>query len=106
MDLNTLFGEFLKKVITEAVAEATKDLTERNEMLELRIQGLEEQLKEVDEKVDEADFDRRIERAFEDFNVTEALDVDRIVEEVVIHRQFNAAIVESLVDSLQRCNRY
>ena len=106
MDLNTLFGEFLKKVITEAVAEATKDLTERNEMLELRIQGLEEQLKEVDEKVDEVDLDRRIERAFEDFNVNEALDLDSVVEEVVTHRQFNAAIVESLVDSLQRVQRY
>ena len=106
MDLNTLFGEFLKKVITEAVAEATKDLTERNEMLELRIQGLEEQLKEVDEKVDECDMDRAIERHFESININEMLDLDNIVEEVTTSRGFNIAVTESLMETLQRAQRY
>ena len=106
MDLNTLFGEFLKKVVTEAVAEATKSLVEQNETLLARVTELENQMGEMTEKVDECDVERAVERHFESINITEMLDLDRITEDVVCSRGFNDAVRESLIESLQRGTRY
>ena len=95
MDLNALFGEFLKKAIEAAVEEKTKELVER-------ITELEQQVLDLDSKVDDCDVERAVERHMEGMNINEMLDLDIFVEEVVTCRQFNVAVKESLIDTLSR----
>ena len=99
MDLNALFGEFLKKAIEAAVEEKTKELMER-------ITELEQQVQDLDSKVDDCDVERAVERHMEGMNINEMLDLDNIVEEVVTCRQFNVAVKESLIDTLSRSSNY
>lgn len=99
MDLNALFGEFLKKAIEAAVEEKTKELVER-------ITELEQQVLDLDSKVDDCDVERAVERQLEGMNLVEKLDMDRVVEGVICCRQFNVAVKESLIDSLSRSNNY
>lgn len=99
MDLNALFGEFLKKAIEEAVEAKTTELVER-------ITELEQQVNAMDSKVDDCDVERAVERQLEDMNLNEMLDMDRLVEDVICCRQFNVAVKESLIDSLSRSSNY
>lgn len=99
MDLNALFGEFLKKAIEAAVEEKTQELV-------ARITELEQQVQDLDSKVDDCDVERAVERQLEGMNFNEMLDLDNIVEEVVTCRQFNVAVKESLIDTLSRSSNY
>ena len=106
IDLNTLFAEFLNKAIAAAVAEQVKPFVEQNEQMAFRIEQLETQLGELDEKVDEGDLERAVERHFENFNINEAIDMDGITEYVLDSRGFADGVRESLIDSLQGRSRY
>ena len=99
IDLNALFAEFLSKAIAAAVAEQTQTLTDK-------IAELEQQIADFNEKVDEADVERAIERHMEGINFNEMLDMDNIVECVTDSRGFNEAVRESLIDTLSRAGRY
>ena len=106
IDLNTLFAEFLNKAIAAVVAEQVKTLTEQNEELILRVTELERLTSELDDKVDECDVERAVERHFENFNINEAIDMDGITEYVLDSRGFADGVRESLIDSLQGRSRY
>lgn len=106
IDLNTLFAEFLNKAIAAVVAEQVKALTEQNEELILRVAELERLTSELDDKVDEADVEKAVERHFENFNINEAIDMDGITEYVLDSRGFNDGVREALIDSLQGRSRY